>query len=157
MLLHAKHHWPAVTSTSLWPYALRTACTIFNDAPTLKGNHKDRTPFELFTGMRVSAEVRNHHTFGCPVYVLANPLQGGKSLAAWLARAQAGVNLGISPTHARNVALVLSLKTRVASPQFHVKHDDLFKTTQRKLGGYQMPRSHWQELSGFTKPETSVP
>jgi hypothetical protein len=98
MLLHAEHHWPEATSTSLWPYALCTACTVFNDAPTLKGKHKDDTPLELFTGTRISAEVRNHHTFGCPAYVLANQLQESKSLPAWLSRARVGVNLGISPT-----------------------------------------------------------
>jgi hypothetical protein len=157
MLLHPEHHWPEATATSLWPYALRTACTVFNDAPTLTGLHKDKTPHELFTGMCISAEVRHHHTFGCPVYVLASPLQGGKSLPAWLARARVGVNLGISPTHARSVALVLSLKTGLVSPQFHVKHDDLFETTLRKLGGYRMPKSNWKELSGFAKPMTPVP
>ena len=157
MLLHAEHHWPEATSTSLWPYALRTPSQVFNDAPTLKGDHKDQTPRELFTRMRISAEVRHHHTFGCPVYVLASPLQQGKSLTAWMARARVGVNLGISPTHARSVALVLSLKTGLASPQFHVKHDDLFETTARKLGGYHMPRSHWQELSGFARPRVPIP
>jgi hypothetical protein len=157
MLLHAQHHWPEATSTSLWPYALRTACQVFNDAPTLKGEKKDKTPQELFTGTKISAEVRHHHTFGCPVYVLAAPLQAGKSLTAWMARSRVGVNLGISPTHARSVALVLSLKTGLVSPQFHVKHDDLFETTAKRLGGYRMPRSHWQELSGFEKPSTPIP
>jgi hypothetical protein len=38
-----------------------------------------------------------------------------------------------------------------------VKHDDLFKTTTQKLGGFKMPRLHWQELSGFAKSETPVP
>jgi hypothetical protein len=57
MLLHVEHHWPEATSTSIWPYAFRTACTIFNDAPTLKGPNKDSTPFELVTRMRVSAKV----------------------------------------------------------------------------------------------------
>jgi hypothetical protein len=66
-----------------------------------------------------------------------------------MARARVGVNLGISPTHARSVALVLSLKTGLASPQFHVKHDDLFETTSRQVGGYRMPPSRWQGLSGF--------
>jgi transposase InsO family protein len=157
MLLHAIHNWPAAVEINLWPYALRTACQVFNDAPTLKGDHKDQTPRELFTGTRISAEVRHHHTFGCPVYVLAAPLQSGKSLAAWMARARVGINLGISPTHARSVALVLSLKTGLASPQFHVKHDDMFETTSRTLGGYRMPASHWQELSGFSRATMAAP
>jgi hypothetical protein len=129
MLLHAQHHWREATSTSLWPYALGTACHVFNDAPSLKGEHKDKMPNEMFTETTISAEIWHHHTFGCPVYVLQNALQQGKLLAAWLSRARVGVNLGISPTHARSVALVLSLKTGLVSPQFHVKHDNLFETT----------------------------
>jgi hypothetical protein len=77
MLLHAQHHWPDAVSTSLWPYAMRTASHVFNDAPTLKEDHKDKTPRELFTGMKISAEVRHHHTFGCPVYVTERSLQQG--------------------------------------------------------------------------------
>jgi hypothetical protein len=130
---------------------------LFNNAPTLKGANKDKTPHKLFTGTKISAEIRHHHTFGCPVYVLQNALQAGKSLPAWLLRAaRVDVNLGVSRTHARSVALVLSLKTGLASPQFHVKHDNLFETTVRKVGGgYCMPRLQWQELSGFEKPSTT--
>jgi hypothetical protein len=87
----------------------------------------------------------------------ASPLQQGKSLSAWMAQAQAGVNLGISPMHGCSVALVLSLKTGLASPQFHGKHDNLFKTTARQLGGYRMPRLHWQELSAFKQPMPLIP
>jgi hypothetical protein len=143
-------------ATSLWPYAMRTASHVFNDAPTLQGDHKDKTPREIFTGVRISAEVRHHHTFGCPVYVTERSLQQGKSLSVWMSRAQVGINLGISPTHARSVALVLSLKTGQVSPQFGVKHDDLFETAQTNLGGFRLPKSHWQELSGFEKPAKSV-
>ncbi len=75
MLLHAQHHWPDGVTTNLWPYAMQTAGHVFNDAPTLKGDHKDKTPREMFTGMKISAEVRHHHTFGCPVYVTAKSLQ----------------------------------------------------------------------------------
>jgi hypothetical protein len=89
MLLHAQHNWPEANSTNLWPYALRTAGDIFNDAPTLNGAHKDSTPHEVFTGTRSPVEVRHHHTFGCPVYVTATPLQQGKSLPWWMARARA--------------------------------------------------------------------
>jgi hypothetical protein len=156
MMLHAQHHWPDAVATSLWPYAMRTASHVFNDAPTLQGDHKDRTPREIFTGVQISAEVRHHHTFGCPVYVTEISLQQGKSLSVWMSRARVGINLGISPTHARSVALVLSLKTGLVLPQFHVKHDDLFETARTSLGGFRLPKSHWQELSGFEKPTKSV-
>lgn len=88
MLLHAQHHWPEANTTNLWPYALRTAGNIFNDAPQLKGDKKDSTPYEVFTGTKVQTEVRHHHTFGCPVYVTETNIQQGKSLPAWLSRAK---------------------------------------------------------------------
>jgi hypothetical protein len=62
------------------------------------GKFKGSTPFELFTGMQVSAEIRHYHTFGCPIYLLAKSLQQGKLLAVWTARACVGINLGVSPT-----------------------------------------------------------
>jgi hypothetical protein len=141
MLLHAEHHWPDAMCTSLWPYAMRTAWQVFNDAPTLKGNQKDKTPEEVFSGTSITAEVRHHHTFGCPAYVTANELQAGKSLPTCMSRARVGINIGISPTHARSVSLVLSLKTGLASPQFHVKHDDLFETTDSRAGRFGLPKS----------------
>jgi hypothetical protein len=84
MLLHAQHQWPEAVTTALWPYAVRTGNKVFNHAPLLRGERKDQTPFESFTGSQISAEPRHHHTFGCPVYVLDSKLQAGKSLKAWL-------------------------------------------------------------------------
>jgi hypothetical protein len=156
MLIHAEHHWPDAVNTSLWPYAMGNACHIFNDAPALKGTHKNRTPSEVFSGINIAAETRHHHTFGCPVYVTATQIQAGKSLPAWMSRAKVGINHIISPTHARSVALVLSLKTGLVSPQFHVKHDDLFQATGRKVGRFGLPTSHWQTLAGFRKGTISV-
>jgi hypothetical protein len=156
MLIHAEHHWPDAVNTSMWPYAMWNACHIFNDAPTLKPPHKDRTPTEVFSGTNVAAEARHHHTFGCSVYVTAAQIQAGKSLPAWTSRAKVGINLGISPTHARSVALVLGLKTGLVSPQFHVKHDDLSETSGYKVGQFGLPTSRWQALAGFTKGTVSV-
>jgi hypothetical protein len=90
---------------------MQTASHVFNDAPTLQGDHKDKTLREIFSGMKILAEVRHHHTFGCPVYVTERSLQQGKLLSVWMTRARVGINLGNLPAHARSVALVLSLKT----------------------------------------------
>jgi hypothetical protein len=158
MLLYAEHHWPDAVTTSLWLYAMQTASHIFNDALTLKGAHKYKTPKEIFTGVRILEEVRHHHQFGCPAYVTANQLQAGNLLLAWMSRACVGINLRISLTHAQSVVLVLGLKTGLVSPQSHVKHNDLFKTSLNKLGGYQLPESYWQELLlGFVKGSLPVP
>jgi hypothetical protein len=54
-------------------------------------------------------------------------------------------NLGLSPMHAHNVHLVLSLTTGLVSPQFHVRFDDFFETCKYGVtdGGlastWQMP------------------
>jgi hypothetical protein len=86
------------------------------------------------------------------LYVLANKLQQGKSPKAWLTRrARVGINLGIFPMHVRSVALVLSLNTELALPQFHTKHNNLFETITSKVGGFRMPKSHWQQLLGSLK------
>jgi hypothetical protein len=94
MLLHAEHHWSDAVNTSIWPYAMRNACHVH---VLVK---KDKTPGELFSGIIIAAEVRHHHTFGCPVYVMASAIQQGKLLPTWMTRAHVGVNLGVSPTHA---------------------------------------------------------
>ena len=49
--------------------------------------------------------------------------------------------LGSSPTHARSVHLILSIKTGLASTQFHVKFDDFYETTKWEKF---MPKSEWQ-------------
>ena len=51
--------------------------------------------------------------------------------------------MGVSPLHASTVSLVLNIQTHRISPQFHVVHDDFFKTintTDTK------PPDNWEEL-----------
>jgi hypothetical protein len=54
--------------------------------------------------------------------------------------------LGSSQSHARSVALVLSLMTGDVSPQFHLKYDDFFETVQETKS---LPQSKWQQLAQF--------
>jgi hypothetical protein len=104
MLLHAaQHHWPAATSTSLWPYVVRKVCQFFNAPPTLQGSHKVKTPHELFTGMGISAEIQEHQI---PiVYVLANPLQQG-NVQLYFASTAATVSTSASATFASTASSV---------------------------------------------------
>jgi hypothetical protein len=132
-------------STALWPYALCHAAYLSNVLPM----HKDeQSRLELFSGIRVGSNMRFLHTFGCPVFALHNSLASNKSLPWWDPRARNGLNLGPSPTHARNVHLVLSLTTGLVSPQFHCRFDDFFKTCKYGVtdGGLS---STWQRLAGF--------
>ena len=63
------------------------------------------------------------------MYVLQGKLQAGQKGPKWDKHANVGLYLGLSPLHARSVALVLNVTTGLASPQFHCKFDNLFETT----------------------------
>jgi hypothetical protein len=69
-------------------------------------------------------------TFACPVFALQNALASSKLLPRWSPCARLGLNLRLSPTHARNVYLVLNLITGYVSPQYHCWFDDFFETTR---------------------------
>ena len=102
--------------------------------------------FERFVQSSVSMKLKSNHTLFCPVYALNNRLQQGGKLPKWNPRARLGINLGLSPRHARSVTLVLNLSTGLVSPQFHVIHDDFFETVGHGAG---VTKSYWQRLAGF--------
>ena len=52
---------------------------------------------ERFTSVEVTPRLKSYHTFGCPVYVVQNALQGGGNVPKWNPREIIGVNLGLSP------------------------------------------------------------
>ena len=154
MLLHAKHRWPSAIDTALWPYALRSANDITNVTADI--SRKDRkSPLELFTSSDVRPNLSHYKVFGCPVYVLDETMQAGHKLPKWDARARVGVNLGLSPQHARTVALVLNLKTGRVTPQFHVKFDTKFDTVKPGKDNVR-PESLWQQVCGFKEDKSSV-
>jgi hypothetical protein len=90
------------------------------------------------------------HTLFCPVFGLQNALAAGHSIPRWNPRARIGLNLGPSPTHARNIHLVLSLTTGLVSPQFHCRFDDFFETCKHGASDASM-QSMWQCLAGLTR------
>ena len=96
--------------------------------------------------------MKDNHTFGCPVYALSNVLASGKTLPKWSPRARLGLNLGPSPNHARNVNLILNLDTGLFSPQFHCRYDDFFETTSLNKPD-TMTSSNWQVLAGLERPD----
>jgi hypothetical protein len=99
--------------------------------------------------------IKHVHTFACPVFALQNALASGKLLPRW----SPCINLGPSPTHARNVYLVLNLKTGCVSPQYHCWFDDFFETTRH--GGPQSStvsitiplENRPDDLDGFSVPQ----
>ena len=144
-LLYAQEKWPAAIHTSLWPYAIRYAVYVHNTVPTNDGGE---SILDTFAGTRVGYKLTDYHTFGCPVFALHNALAAGHTIPKWNSRARLGVNLGPSPSHARNVYLVLNLTTGCVSPQFHVSFDDFFETVGT---GHNTIDSNWQQLSGITQ------
>ena len=125
ILVHANRRWPKAITVALWPYALRHANSCINATPSLQ-NKERMSPIQSFESHNVEINPKHWHPFGCPVHVLAEPLQAGAPFHKWKVRARVGVNLGQSPIHNQNVALVLNLDTGHVSPQFHVKFDNSF-------------------------------
>ena len=138
MLLHAQWRWEDAITTNLWPYALQVANDIHTSTPCI---NEEESPLEQFTNVAVQPMMHYFHHFGCPMYVLNNQLQAGWKGHKWEECAQVGVYLGHSPQHAHSVALILSLKTGLISPQFHCSFDDLFETA---LQPGTLPTSLWQ-------------
>ena len=143
-LLHATARWPRAINTHLWPYALRTANDVIISTPKrLDG----KSALGLFSGSDVIPKLRLLRPFGCPVYVLHTALAGDNHLRKWDQRARIGIYLGISPIHARSVALVLNTRTGLVSPQFHVKFDDMFETVAQSKETHPIL---WQTATHFT-------
>jgi hypothetical protein len=93
--------------------------------------------------------MKHVHTFACPVFAWDNALASGNSLPRWLPCARLGLNLGLSPTHARNVYLVLNLRTGCVSPQYHCRFDDFFEMTRHGRPDVSGTIC-WQQLAGLS-------
>ena len=140
LLLHAKRHWPEAIGTILWPFAIKA----FED----RRNHwhldnEGKSPLQKFSSTYHNQEIKNWHTFGCPVFVLEEKAANGK-MPKWDPRSRVGIYLGHSPCHAGSVALVLNPRTLHVSPQYHVVFDDQFTTVPYMKNGEVPP--HWEEL-----------
>jgi hypothetical protein len=93
-------------------------------------------------------KLRHMLTFGCPVFSLQNELSSGGTIPYWSPCAQLGVNLGPSPSHARNVFLILNLHTGCVSPQFHCRFNNFFEIVKHGGPDVSIP-SIWQQLAGL--------
>jgi hypothetical protein len=149
-LLHAKMRWPSGISTCLWPYALKNVVDILNDTPN---KYSKVSRVELFDKTEVRPNLRHHHHFGVPKFVLDDKAQACFKLSKWLAKARLGIYLGKSPRHSRSVALVLDPNTGLVNPQFHVRFDDVFETGKGKIDALH---GRWKTLCGFTSSDIST-
>ena len=55
-------------------------------ATLFKGQAK--TSIEIFAQVNIAPKLKHFHTFGCPIYILDNKLQGGKAIQKWQSRSQ---------------------------------------------------------------------
>ena len=109
------------------------------------------TPLQRFSGVLDATTSLNHfHTFGCPVYNLDPTLQSQNSQRnKWMERSRLGIYLGVSNEHASTVSLLLTPRTGLVSPQFHVKWDDKFETVTNNPLMKEVGR--WQEMTQIHK------
>jgi hypothetical protein len=149
MMLHASICWPTSQSVSLWPYAIRVAVDVMNSRPRKDG--MKMLPLQTFTASNALPRLKDFHTFGCPVYVLNKSLQTGKSQSKWLSRARLGIYLGMSPKHARSVALVLNPRTGLVSLQWHLKFNDKFETVMMST---DVTHGYWKKVAGLSQWDT---
>ena len=113
----------------LWPFAVALADWNHNH---FRIRTDGLTTMEFLTGTHdgFCDKLHHLHPFGCPVFVLASPLQDGNKIPRWDSRIYIGAYVGRSPRHAGNVALILNPATGHVSPQFHVVFDDSFSTIE---------------------------
>jgi len=144
MLIHSNRRWKMASTASLWPYALRMANHAINETPNLK-DPEGQSPAQLFSESRIHTHTKHWMPFGCPVYVLESELQTGRGIHhKWEYCSKVGIYLGRSPSHGRNVALVLDRSTGLVSPQFHVAFDPSFHTVKQDSFD-----TLWQLKAGF--------
>ena len=146
MLIHATKRWPGVVTIHLWPYGLRMANHAYNSTP-LHSHMNKQSPNKIFDHSVVDINPKHWKPFGCPTYVLKSELQGTSGIhPKWDARSRAGIYLGQSPIHNRNVALVINIHTGYVSPQFHIKFDETFHTVRQEKWN-----ATWLTSTGFLK------
>ena len=83
--------------------------------------------------------------------MLDNSLQGQHSIPKWNMRAMMCAYLCPSPNHAKSIHLIFNLRRRHVSPQYHVIHDDFFKTVGEKESNFDSPTVNWNHISSFIK------
>ena len=149
MLIHSMHKCKDAAALQLWPYAIRLASEVINLNPRSKDG---AIPLSLFSRSSEPPRLETLHPLGCPACVLENALQQGNKIRKWENRSRIGMYLGPSPTHARSVHLILSIKTGLVSPQFHVKFDSFYEMI--KWENFR-PNSEWQYKARILREKPS--
>jgi hypothetical protein len=147
MMLHSAIHWPDVADAALWPMAVAHATYIWNHVPN---ENTGLSPSDIFTKTRwPNKRYHDLHVWGCPVYVLDKKISDGQKLPRWKPRSRRCMYMGVSPTHASCVPLVLNLDTGAITAQYHVVFDDWFSTISSDPDSLpDFNSTTWSELFG---------
>ena len=145
MMIHSVLHWPEMSDTSLWPMAVHHTVYLWNRVPN------ERTglpPINIFSRTRWNQEkLKDLHVWGSPIYILDKTIADGKKILRWKPRSKRCKYLGVSPTHASTVPLVLNPATGAITPQFHCVSDSWFHTDTSEID--ELPdfnSNDWQKL-----------
>jgi hypothetical protein len=118
---------------------MKMANDVLNETPNML-DKQTRMSQQIFAKMKVQPNPKHRKPFRCPVYVPDSRLQGiGGIFHKWKQRSKVGI-----PQHARSMALVLSRKTALVSPKFHVSFDLSFHTVKEVNFN-----SKWKLKAGF--------
>ncbi|KAI2502092.1 hypothetical protein MHU86_12322 [Fragilaria crotonensis] len=150
MLTQANARWSDTITANLWPYAIRNANDAVNHTPSMQDAAR-RSPVEIFSNSKVATNPKHWKPFWCPTYVLTDELQSNRPFHKLSQRSRAGVYVGRSPQHGRNVALVMDRDTALVSPQFHVAYDATFDTVKNVK-----TKSSWQLRAGFVTSQKEL-
>ena len=100
----------------LYPYALKAFAEQLNE---IKVYDDGITPMDNFSGTKTDINLKYHHTWDCPVYVLDKRLQGKiYEIPKWETRSRADIYLGNSPFNEGSAALVIKPKTVMSHLNF---------------------------------------
>ena len=80
MLIHANRCWPTTITVNLWPHALMLATDIRN---ATSNRNDGRPPLSLLTQTEQTPQLKDFHTFGCPVYILDKRMQSATKIPKW--------------------------------------------------------------------------
>ena len=143
MLLHAIRYWPEFITIMLWPFTTKCAKDRMNNLHVDLNLETQDMKFSNTKALNI--QLNHYHTFGYPVYILDSRLQTNpKGVPKWEPRSKLVIYVGHSPAHAGSVALVLSPKTGLVSPQYNVVYNDQFSTVHH-IRDLMVP-PNWDQL-----------
>ena len=155
LLIHASMRSPEETITAnLWPMAMDYAVWVYNNVPKKDTGLSPNDIWSRSQFTPIKETLGRAHVWGAPTYVLEPKLQkSGVKIPKWAPRSRRGAFMGFSPKHSTLVGLILNLRTKSITPQFHVVFDDSFSSVHSNT---QVPPKIWEKLITSTKSKYQV-